>query len=823
MKPGPLRLALAVVLLGALGYLSVRGAGPVPPLGPLLDPANGVFGLARYAEIPKRGAAQIPGITAPVEVRYDDRGVPHVFASTEEDAWRAQGFLVARDRLFQMELQIRAAAGTLTELVGARALEADKTARRRGLAWAALRNYAALDSADLMSRASRAYADGVNAYIGSMRRAALPLEYRLLNRRPFRWEPEYTFYFFGQMSLTLAYEDQTTSRLRARALVGAQATEALFPLNSPIQEPIQPNGIGRPRYDFTPLAAPGDPDTTVTLAIQEREAVMLALGLSPGRPGLRDAIGSNNWVVAPGRTAGGHALLSGDPHLELSLPSIWYEIHLVTAGGSDVAGVTFAGSPGVIIGFNRDVAWSFTNTGADVRDHYAETVDDTLSPRRYRVDGEWRPLTRQVERFRGPRGEPIGSDTLFFTHRGPMVRALGRWLSIRWTPFEAAGAGGDFLRLADTRNVQEWLDAWKDHAAPAQNGAAADRAGAIAMRSTGWYPVRPGNGRGDEIRDGSTSASDWKGYLPLSAYPVSVNPPQGFLASANQQPVDPKQNPHYFGSNWYSPWRAMRINEMLRADSAVTPESMRAFQTDPKSVRAAAFIPLFRNVAGSGSGAALIGEWDGRYTKENRRAVLFEAAMDALDLLVWDELIPVDRRSDSAARPVQVPAEAVLLGLMADSTSAWWDDRRTPAVERRDEILRKAADQALAAVRQRLGSDEARWVWSAVHSANIHHLLRLPALSSLNLPVEGGSGTVSPSPGGGEHGPSWRMVVELGPDVRAWAVYPGGQSGNPASSRYLDRLPKWLGGQLDEVLFPHVPAEIPAERLRGTLVLTGGR
>jgi penicillin amidase len=535
------RLLLAAVVLGALGYLGSRGAGPLPALGPLLDPATGAWALARTAEFPARSAARIAGLGAPVQVVYDDRGVPHIFAASEEDAWRAQGYVVARDRLFQLELQTRAGSGTLSEWFGARALEADRTTRRRGFPWAAERAFAALDSASLIGRAVRAYAQGVNAWQDQLRPTELPLEYRLLQVRPGRWRPIDTFFLFLQMGYTLAWDDQTFDKQAIRGLVGAAAAEALFPLNNPIQEPIQPNGSGAPRYDvLRPFPPPGAPDTALRLAAREQTPFELALGWAHPPRSAGDAIGSNNWVVAPRRTAGHAALLAGDPHLELSLPSVWYEVHLHVAGGTDVAGVSFPGAPGVIIGFNRAVAWSFTNTGADVRDHYQETVDDALHPARYQVDGAWRPVRTRIELLRGMHGELLATDTLYFTHRGTLTREGNRWLSTRWTIFEAGNPGEDFLRLDRAATTREWLDGWQHYSAAAQNGAVADRQGSIALRSTGNFPLRPGDGRGDVVRDGATSRSDWTGFLPLEAYPFGENPAQGFLASANQQPIDPR-------------------------------------------------------------------------------------------------------------------------------------------------------------------------------------------------------------------------------------------------------------------------------------------
>ena len=772
---------------------------------------------------------------------YDDRGVPHIFAGSEADAWRAQGYVVARDRLFQMDLQTRAASGTLSELLGSRAVEADRATRKRGFPWAAERGMAALDSASLIGRAASAYAEGVNAWIESLTRAELPLEYRLLGASPVPWRPIDTFYLFLQMGYTLAWDDETLTRLQARGLVGAGAAEALFPLNAPIQEPIQPNGQRAPRYDFARLPPPGPPDSLALIAATERAELNLATQPPAVCPSVRlsgcEAIGSNNWVVGPARAAAGHPLLAGDPHLELSLPSVWYEVHLHVAGGPDVAGVTFPGAPGVIIGFNRQVAWSFTNTGADVRDHYQERVDDEASPTRYELDGAWKLLQTRVEVVRGPNHQPLTTDTVRFTHRGPLIRAGGHWVSLRWTLFESKGPGEDFLRLDRAQSVAEWLSAWKDYVGAAQNGVVADRAGAIAIRSTGKYPLRPGDGRGDEFRDGTLSASDWTGYIPLELYPFALNPAQGYLASANQQPVDWRANPLYFGSNWYSPWRALRINQLLRADSAMTPDAMRSFQTDPGSARADAFVPLFLEAAARNTlakapadtlalAANLLGEWDRTYRKDNRRAVLFDAAMRELISLVWDELTaPIARPSDRPpVRPSVVPEEAVLLELAGDSTSSWWDLRRTTEIEHRDAILREALVEGMRSALREHGPPESDgWRWDRAHGANLNHLLRLPAFSALHLPVQGGQGTLSPSPGNGTHGASWRMVVELGPEVRAWAIYPGGQSGNPASSRYLDRLPRWLDGQLDTVLFPAKPEDLPAGRVRSRLSLRGTR
>lgn len=824
-----IKQSAAALLLAALLFIGFRAVGPLPPLGTFLDPANGVWSTAAAAEFPPVQGARIPGLTAPVEVLFDDRGVPHIFASTTEDAYRALGLVVARDRLFQMEAQTRAAAGRLSEWAGPRALDLDRKSRALGLVWGAERKFAAYDKSSPGFRAMVAYSEGVNAWITQMRARDVPVEYQLLNARPIKWEPIHSLYFFSRMALTLGFNDASLRRLQAEALVGADAADALFPVNSPIQLPIEPNGLVGARYDLTPLPPPGVGDATAATAVTARRSVIAGLGFGVASES-GDGVGSNNWAVSPRRSKSGYALLAGDPHLELSLPSVWYEMHISVPGQLDVAGAGFPGVPGVVIGFNRDVAWTFTNTSSDVDDYYFETVNDSLRPSQYRVDGQWRQLQQRVEQYRDKRGVVIHVDTLYFTHRGPMTREEGRWMSMRWTAHEPSHEADNFMRLGRARNAAEWLGAMEDYVAPTQNGLVADRSGNIAIRSSGAYPVRPGDGRGDIIRDGSAAASDWTGRLAVSRFPFSMNPAQGFLASANQQPVDPLKNGAYIGSDWYSPWRAMRIDALLRADSSATPDAMRRYQTDPGSARADAFVPAFLAAAAHESSggntdatlaeaAGLLAEWDRRYTRENRRAVLFETAMDDLSRRTWDELIAAPDKSGRVQRPA-LPESQILIQLMRTPESVWWDDRRTPGRENRDAILAASLRTALVKLKAENGGATADgWRWSKIRTANIHHLLRIPAFSKLGIPVQGGPSTLSPSGGQGTQGASWRMVVELAPEIRAWAIYPGGQSGAPASSRYTDRLDAWKDGQLQPVLFPKSAADLDKRRVTSRLSL----
>ncbi|MEX2181946.1 MAG: penicillin acylase family protein [Gemmatimonadaceae bacterium] len=813
----------ALSLLGGL-WIGFRPTGPVPPLGDFLDPVHGIWSVGRTADLPAKQTLALKGLGAAVEVKYDARGVPHIFAKAENDAYRALGWVHARDRLFQMELTQRAVAGTMAELVGERALPLDRDSRGLGLAAAAEAKWAAIPAGSEARAAVESYMEGVNAYVRGMQPEDLPLEYRLLGRKPRQFNPVDTYYLLARMSQTLSYQQGELRFNAVEQMVGRAAAVALLPIDAPIQEPIEPVP-GRRQARIAPTRFPA-PELATGARIAEARRWRDAADLVASADGRAresgstirgDGVaGSNNWAVAPSRTASGFALLAGDPHLPLTLPSIWYEAHLVVEGGIDVYGVTLPLSPIIPIGFNRDVAWTATNTGNDVVDFYRETVNDSLRPTQYRLDGAWRALGVRVETYRAPSGRVIAVDTLLSTHRGPLHQTALGWVSVRWTAREVSDEGEAFWRAARTTSARDWYAAMERYRTPAQNFLVADRAGTIGIRSTGRYPIRPGSGTGNVVFDGSTSASDWVGDRPLNWYPQALSPAQGYLASANQQPMDPAVRPGYVGTDWPSPWRAMRINTLLRAHPAMTPDLMRQFQTDPRSevtpfvMTALGEARVAAERAGTwtaddATAMAFLEAWDATFTPGAGGAVLFDALLSSLTRLTWDELvIPGENRR------VATPAQMMLTRLLADPGSAWWDDRSTPDVrEDRDQILLAALRDAWSRTRSRFGNDERTWKWSDARPANIPHLLRLPGFGREGLAVTGGPETLSPMPGGG-YGASWRFVVELGPEIRAWGTYPGGQSGNPVSARYDDRLALWQRGELSELLLPRSPEGLGA-------------
>ncbi|MGD8727368.1 MAG: penicillin acylase family protein, partial [Gemmatimonadales bacterium] len=708
------RVAPAAALLAGGVIAGARSIGPLPPLGRFLDPVNGVWAVAANAELPKEAEREVVGLSDSVLVIYDHRRVPHIFATTEEDGARALGYVVARDRLFQLELQSRATEGTISEITGSQALPYDRSQRRLGLAWSAKRHLAGLDSTSETLRLAAAYAEGVNAWIDQLRVSDVPLEYRLLDAHPRPWKPVYTLYLMRQMGQVLAHSRQEESRERIARLVGEEAMRALFPLHSAIQEPIVPRGSGaRPRFERRPIPPPH-------LASAEPSAV----SVNPADVGPVPA--SNSFAVAASNSASGNAILAGDPHLELTLPSVWYEAHVVVpSSGYDTYGVAFPGSPTIIIGFNRHAAWTFTNTNADVTDYYEELLDDPERPARYLLDGSWQPLEMRVETFRGPKGEPLATDTIYHTHRGPLLEWHdGRHVSMRWTMLDTTNAGAAIVAGTRATTVTSWLSVMERHGAAPQTGLVADCEGNIGIVSAGLYPVRPRDGVGTELWDGTTSRSDWLGYVDPERWPRAVNPEQGYLASANQEPVDPQTDgSFYLGANWWPPWRALRINELLRANRTVTPSDLERYQLDPGSPRADVFVQAFLeaadHLADSGHtttdielGAALLGGWDRRYTRENVKAVLFELAMAELKSRLWDEF--------GGMRPW--PSETALWQLLQAPENLWWDDRATAQrVEGRDDVVGASLGAALVRARDQYGAPGGtEWRWERRRHANIY-------------------------------------------------------------------------------------------------------
>ncbi|MFC0184924.1 penicillin acylase family protein [Pseudarcicella hirudinis] len=403
-------LALSVTIV--LCYALNRTWGVVPPIGKFLSPFEGfwVNAEASYKDAPtmNEDKLQIPNLQGEVTVLYDENGVPHVFAQNDHDLYLAQGYLTAKDRLWQMEFQTHFAAGRISEIVGDKALESDRYQRRMGAVYGAEKSLSGMNENPQAKLSLDAYSEGVNAYINSLSPREYPVEYKLLGYAPEAWSPLKSALFLKNMSFVLASGTDDLRMTNILRKYGKEVTEDLFPNYPSKESPIIPEGT---KIDFQPLPLPPAPHD------------FTGIGSMNPQPERDKGIGSNNWAVSGSKSATGLPLLANDPHLTLSLPSIWYQMQLVSPG-INVYGSTMPGSPSVIIGFNQDVAWGVTNVGADIIDWYQVKFRDK-SMNEYWHDGKWKKTSKRIEVIK-VKGKPDVIDTVLYTHHGPVVYLEGQ-------------------------------------------------------------------------------------------------------------------------------------------------------------------------------------------------------------------------------------------------------------------------------------------------------------------------------------------------------------------------------------------------------------
>ncbi|WP_035563394.1 penicillin acylase family protein [Hymenobacter sp. IS2118] len=787
-------LALAVTF--TLVWTLNTKHGDVPPFGKLLSPYRGFWqnGEARNT-FPAQQTLALPGLQQPVTVRYDDRRVPHVFAQNDADLYFAQGYLTARDRLWQMEFQTHVAAGRLAELVGPARLETDRFFRRMGLPFGAANSLKVMMANPTTRTVLTSYSAGVNAYIGQLTPATLPFEYKLLDYQPEPWQPLKCALLLKFMAWDLSGRTDDLRMSNILGKYGPAVTRDLFPDYPSREDPIVP--VGTP-LDFQPLPAPPVPKS-FTAAAATRQ-----LRTEPDAE-----LGSNNFAVSGAKSASGYPLLANDPHLQLNLPSIWYQIQL-SAPGVNVYGVTIPGAPTVIIGFNENTAWGVTNVAADVLDFYQLKFKDQTQ-REYWHDGRWKPVRRVVERIK-VRGQPDRLDTVPYTHHGPVVynKAEKPFVAqtpiahaLRWTAHDGANEVLAFYQLNRARSYPDYTAALAHYGSPAQNFIFADNQKDIAIWPNGRFPLKWPN-QGKFILDGTDPAYDWQGWIPAAHNPHVKNPARGFVSSANQFSAGPDY-PYYLNWNYANYERGHRINQRLSAMSQVTPDSLRLLQNDVLDLNAQLMLPKMLALVDAATPAAGSAEanvlaemrrWPYQYTADAIGPSVFTVWYNDFVKRLWDD----DFGSKVTGVEMRYPARDRTNNLILNEpNSPWIDDRRTPDKETLPQLALQSLRFATDSLTRKFGALGPKWRWANQKSTDVLHLLQLPGFGQLDVDCGGGAGIVNAT--SERNGPSWRMVVALGPQVRAYGVYPGGQSGNPGSPFYNNLLETWRVGQLDELVF----------------------
>ncbi|MCS7080061.1 MAG: penicillin acylase family protein [Chloracidobacterium sp.] len=810
--PKPISKTHRVLLLLGVWLLGF----PVPPLhagdGQQTEPP---------APRPAAVTLTLTGLTEPVLVLRDARGVPYITAANDDDLAFAQGYVTASDRLWQMDLLRRTAAGELAEIFGERVLDEDRLHRTYGFSHICEATIARMDPDE--RRHLEAYAAGVNAYLDQCRDQTLPLECRLLRYRPRPWRPADTLLigklFCEALSTTWPVD-------LARAVMAQTAPDKYAELTKPIEagetsvrdvlvvgtddHPASPPTERSKRKRRTPLSSPPLPKK----ALLDVERLTNAQTASLARVGLHaEALAaSNNWVVSGKRTTTGRPILANDPHLDPSAPGIWYMVNLATPTYR-VGGVTAPGIPGVLIGHNERIAWGCTNLAPDVQDLFLETFDPER-PRLYRTPQGWREAETRVEEIKVRRtpGAPevdIVRHEVTVTRHGPVILERdGRRFALRWTALDITpDESRCYRRLARAADWNDFRRALADYGGATQNFVYADVDGNIGYYGAGRIPRRK-SGDGTLPVDGATDAGDWIGLIPFDELPHVFNPPDGLIVTANSRVVG-RSYPHFLTTDWAPPYRARRIYDLLAAQPKVSVVDCLRIQGDITALGALGFVRQVLAIADADAEAAadaewqttlrLLRGWNGELTPDSRAAMLALGLAEA----VRDRLLtthfgsqPVENTLRTRRNELPDWRLAIFGGLQLErlltQRPANWLPKDTPSYGALLRTCHRTARERLAA---RLGADPERWTWGRRRPMMFPHpLAEIPVFGRQfqipALPQVGGGGFIAATPNVGVT-VSMRFVADLSQWDASRLGLPLGESGDPANPHWADQLESW--------------------------------
>jgi penicillin G amidase len=744
---------------------------------------------------PVSGSLKLAGLLDEVRVRRDAYGVPHLIATNEHDALFALGVVHAQDRLWQMDMQRRAASGTLSELFGPVTIPFDKMFRIIGLKKTAERIEQQLP--DDTRRRLQWYSDGVNAWI-THTKGSYPLEFDLLRYDPEEWKPLHSIL----VSRLIAWElnlswwtDVTYGALEEK--LGADLVREILPTNDPDTK-IAESAAGK-------TAGGGAALSYLHTARDYR--TFMGRPMAPG--------GSNAWAVAPSRSRTGAAILANDTHLHLTSPSQWYEAQY-DIPGLLVRGMTIPGVPGIVTGRNDSIAWGVTNLMADDADFFIEQINDTAKT--CRRGESWVPLQITEEEI-SVRNDTVVTLHIRHTSHGPIVTDIVTSLnhvrphfaaSMRWTGSEMDDQVGTFLRLDRARSWTEFTGALRSYTVPGQNFVYADIKGNIGYVCAARIPIRA-SGRGLLPLPGWEALSGWVGFVPFDALPRQFNPPEGYIASANNKIGDDRA-PYVIGDLWEPPSRIRTLRGRLGAEGArFDVRDFEGMQNDTYSQYARDIAPLFikafsDSVIGKEQADRIrpyLLNWHYQFERADITTTIYQVFLNHLLRNIYVDEMGDDLYHDFCVL-VNVPLR-VTARLLNENASRWFDDVRTPALETRDMILARSARETIRDLLTRFGPATREWRWERLHTVTLHHPfgMQKPLDRLFDIGPFGYSGG-STSLMSGEYditapyavtvGASYRLIFDLGDRLHYRAILPSGQSGQIFHPHYDDQTPLWLSG-----------------------------
>jgi penicillin amidase len=773
------------------------------------------------------GQTQISGLDAPVDIYRDSYGIPHIYATTTHDLFFAQGYVHAQDRFWQMDFWRHIGSGRLAEMFGDSQIETDRFIRTLG--W----NRLAQDEANNLDPQSRlileAYSAGVNTYLAQRQGSALSLEYAILKMlnpeyTPEPWQPSHSLTWAKAMAWDLGgnMDAEIEMALMMSELTPEQISQVApsYPQDHPYILPGFSGGRTVPATNAQ--AAQQVPHQLSTLlGVLSQKAASLDALTGPRGSG----IGSNNWVIAGERTATGQPLLVNDPHLSAQMPSIWYEVglHCIAKGPDcsiEATGFSFAGTPGIVIGHNDRIAWGFTNVGPDVQDLYIEKINPN-NPNQYEVNGRWVDMELVNETIAVAGGQPV-EITVRYTRHGPLVsdtyeRAFMEELgdspalefpplyaiALHWTALEGGETFPAIWRINQAQNWEEFRAGTAEFDVPSQNMIYADVDGNIGYQTPGLIPLRA-SGDGSLPVPGWTDDYEWTGFIPFEELPFAFNPPEGYIATANNPVVGP-QYPYLIGTQFDYGFRARRIVELIeQAPGPIDSAYIQTMQGDNKNLLAEDLVPLLlalpQDSEDAGTARTLFEGWDYQDHMDSAPAALFAVFTKNLLAETFHDDLPEMLWPTGGARWWEV-----LRQLVKQPDSQWWDDLRTPETENRDAIFARALALSVEESKKLLGNSPQKWSWGDLHTitwvnaslgesgiAPIEALFnRGPYRTSGGDSIVNATGWNARSPYTVDWVPSMRMIVDLSSLANSLSIHTTGQSGHAFHPNYIDMTDKW--------------------------------
>ena len=796
------KLILSFILTVSIFYALDNKFGDIPPIGKFLNPYSGVWQNETDESI--SGSITIPELKDKVTVHYDAEFIPHVFAQNELDLYRAQGYITAKHRLWQMEFQTYAAAGRLSEIIGENALSYDRQERRRGMGFGAEQSLKKMSENENTMAMALAYSDGVNSYIDQLDPKDYPVEYKLLDYKPEAWSPKKSALLLMYMTKMLAGGDEDMEYTNALRLFGKERFDLLFPDFFDISDPVIPK-----ETDWSFIDVPQTPNPN-------SEPVLDSFAETIDKPDPN--YGSNNWAVSGEKSASGNAILANDPHLGLNLPSIWFVMQLSTPN-HNAFGATLPGALAVISGFNEHIAWGETNATRDVIDWYKIEFNNDRT--QYKFDDAWKDVSVRVEDIK-IKGKESFKDSVLYTHHGPVMydknfksdKELAGY-AMQWTGHIPSNGQKTFTEMNKAKNYNDYVAALENWVAPAQNFVFASTEGDIALWIQGLFPNK-WEGQGKFVMDGSKSENDWQSFIPQQFNAHTRNPERGFVSSANQAPVD-EAYPYFVFNDGYETYRNRVINEFFNAKDKFSVQDFKDLHNNNYNLKASELMPYMLETMDISNLTTeekeiynIAKRWQYNNDKEEIGPSIWSAWFNVLYDMVWDEFEIKDTAIDAP-----FTYQTIYL-LKNNGDDEFMDIIETTEKETAKDLFRLSFSKAVKNLND-FKTKNGNLNWVNYKGTYTGHLLQgLPAFSRFNIPIGGGKNIVNAT--SENWGPSWRMIVEMTSPPTALGIYPGGQSGNPGSKYYDNFIDTWAEGKYHSLNF--LQSDTATDAIIGTQTLT---